>query len=395
MSTVMNRSVSAPSMFGGTSPAMFGGTVDDLEFSIFDQYDPDLDEFLGENPGFEMLDTPKICALLNTPEEQYVEDCNEQPPDEFELDSGFQTMDDETIKALHDTIAKLEAEKKESGEIINKMKRKASDMEDENRMLLTAHDNLQETVTNLEEIVEEMETPVSTERKGCTKCHALQTPLLGEKEFNTIHFYCEDQYGTDPTMVTERYCQDCWNFNDARYRALEHFKAVNDEFYVKSEYSRVAMTIPSEKKELTYGDLDNIPTQKRRKVQLPVEKPGHNAVSCPFGCGWIKPASSGPYDNRPLKEHLANPKNMCISPDEKMVTRSTVAYNPVPKINCPIGTNGIETLIVCGFKQLKKAPNSDWVGDFLTYRCKAMHCGFKSYKRQRVEKHQRVCKTAV
>lgn len=373
---------------------MFGGTIDDFNESIFDQYDPEFDEFLGENPDFETLDSPKLNALLNTPEEQYVEECNEQPPEEFELDDGFR-MDEDTIKALQDTIARLEAEKKESCEIINKMKRKASEMEDENRMLLTAHDNLQETVTNLEEIVEEMETPVSTERKGCTKCHALQTPILGEKEFNTIHFYCTDQYGADPTMVTERYCQDCWNFNDARYRVLEHFKAVNDEFYTKSEYSRLAMTIPSEKKEFTYGDLDNIRTQKRRKVQLPVEKPGHNAVSCPFGCGWTKPASSGPYDNRPLKEHLANPKNMCISPDEKMVTRSTVAYNPVPKINCPAGTSGIETLIACGFKQLKKAPNSDWVGDFLTYKCKSLHCGFKSYKRQRVEKHQLVCKHAV
>jgi hypothetical protein len=94
-------------------------------------------------------------------------------------------------------------------------------------------------------------------------------------------------------------------------------------------------------------------------------------ISCPFGCGWSYHPSKY-HEKRPLKEHLANPRNGCTPAEDKLLT-----------------SGGLEKLIKCGFKKLKTDPKADWVDDFLKYRCNG--CEYKTYKRQRLNKHATTC----
>ena len=384
------------------------------------------------------LDSPRMDAVFNMTEEEFVNSCDQQVPDDFDPTTVFEgaangadslegiatdeesddeeEADDEEEEESTDvdqiTVEKLEAlvEEYKQKDANNKrklgeMQERIDDMEGEIDQHLEDKDELQAKIDKFESrdpdaTDSEGEGDNSTETvRRCHECKAAEANVC--EPFNQVHFHHVDEAGKQHDI--EYYCPDCKPVSYLRSRALAFANEVHADCHgdFGATISRLpAVVIPGSRK-ITFHQLKSAPERpaKRRRVSPqaknifplmdPTEPNRPTQVPCPWGCGHVFYPDKGNWDLRKLKHHIADPQNGCLSPEEKMRTPTTVSNVPYYKrgIECPVGTSGIDALIMHGFKKLKTNPSVDWVGDFLKHQCGV--CDFRHYNKSRTEEHRR------
>ena len=388
------------------------------------------------------LDSPRMGSIMNMTEEEFVNSCDQQVPEDFEVGKLFdeapangadslegivtdvseveeeseeesEEEEEESTDVNQITVEKLEAlvEEYKQKDASNKRKldelqERIDEMDGEIDQHLEDKDELQAKIDKFESrdpdaTDSESEDDNSGEKiRRCHHCKAAEANVT--QPFNQVHFHHVDELGNQHDI--EYYCPDCKPESFLRSRALEYANEVHADCHgdFGSVISRLpAVVIPGCKK-ITFAQLKHAPVRpvKRRRVSpharnvfdfsKPVDSDRPKEVPCPWGCGFVfRPDNSNNWDLRKLKQHIADPKNGCISPEQKMCTPTTVSNVPYYKrgIECPAGTPGIEALIKHGFKKLKTNPDIDWVGDFLKHRCGV--CDFRHYNKSRTEEHRR------
>lgn len=399
------------------------------------------------------LNSPRMDSIMNMTEEEFVNSCDQQVPEDFEVGKVFYEAPAngaDSLENIETDASEVEEESEEESDEVEEESEEESDEEEEestdvnqitvDKLEALVEEYKQKDVSNkrkldeLQERIDEMDgeidqhmedkdelqakidkfesrDPDATDSESeddnsgekirrCHHCKAAEANVT--EPFNQVHFHHVDELGNQHDI--EYYCPDCKPESYLRSRALEFANEVHADCHgdFGSVISRLpAVVIPGCKK-ITFAQLKHAPVRpaKRRRVSpharnvfdfsKPVDSDRPKEVPCPWGCGFVFcPDNSNNWDLRKLKQHIADPKNGCISPEQKMVVPTTVSNVPYYKrgIECPSGTPGIEALIKHGFKKLKTNTDIDWVGDFLKHRCGV--CDFRHYNKSRTEEHRR------